>query len=276
MDNFFYLKQGTKPYGIKENKKVELISLNRYNDTWEKAINGRNIGRYFINDENLFVQRNELLHSVLPLHIVQNEKIYFQRMRKISLFPRIVSCYDNEGLHGLYTCSVIYKKSNELTLKYLQCILNSHLINLWYKYFDTDIEIKLISVKRIPIPEIPFQEQKPFITKADMMLENNKELNQLSEQFTKLLQAKFPTININNKLQQWYSLTANDFFKELTKQKIKLLLSEQQEWLQYFEEQKLKANNIQQVIKQTDKEIDSTVYQLYGLSEEEIGIVEGK
>ena len=108
------------------------------------------------------------------------------------------------------------------------------------------------------------------------MLSQNKELNQLSQQFINLLQTKFTTININNKLQCWYSLTANDFFKELAKQKIKLPLSEQQEWLQYFEQQKINANNIQQTIQQTDAAIDAMVYQLYGLTEEEITIVEGK
>ena len=107
------------------------------------------------------------------------------------------------------------------------------------------------------------------------MLSKNKELQQFSEQFIKLLQTKFPTVNINNKLQNWYSLAATDFFKELSKQKIKLPLTEHQEWLQYFEQQKTNANNIQQTIQQTDKEIDAMVYQLYGLTEEEIAIVEG-
>ncbi len=65
-------------------------------------------------------------------------------------------------------------------------------------------------------------------------------------------------------------------YHKITKAKIKLSLSQQQEWLQYFEEQKLKANNIQQHTKQTDKEIDDMVYELYGLSEKEIGVVEGK
>ncbi len=68
------------------------------------------------------------------------------------------------------------------------------------------------------------------------MLSKNKELNHLSQQFTQLLQTKLPAININNKLQSWYTLVAIDFFKELSKQKIKLSLAEQQEWLQYFEE----------------------------------------
>ena len=62
---------------------------------------------------------------------------------------------------------------------------------------------------------------------------------------------------------------------EPEKQKIKFSLSQQHEWLQYFNEQKAKANNIQPIIQQTDKEIDAMVYALYGLSEEEVKIVEG-
>ncbi len=108
------------------------------------------------------------------------------------------------------------------------------------------------------------------------MLSKNKELSVLSQQFTQLLQAKFSAININKKLENWYELTSNEFLKELSKQKIKPPLAQQQEWLQYFEEQKTKANTIQQTINQTDKEIDVMVYELYGLTEEEIGIVEGK
>jgi hypothetical protein len=106
------------------------------------------------------------------------------------------------------------------------------------------------------------------------MLSKNKELNQITQQFTQQLQAKFPTVNINNKVQNWHSLTAAEFLKEISKQKIKLSLSEQQEWLQYFEEQKAKANAILQVINQTDAAIDNMVYALYNLTEAEIKIVE--
>ena len=71
----------------------------------------------------------------LPKDIVNGDKIYFQRMRKISLFPRIVACYDNNDLHGLYTCSVITKKlGDSYSLKSVLCIINSKLINIWYKF----------------------------------------------------------------------------------------------------------------------------------------------
>lgn len=43
-----------------------------------------------------------------------------------------------------------------------------------------------------------------------------------------------------------------------------------------FKAQKAKALFLQQEINHTDKEIDKMVYELYGLTEEEIRIVEGR
>ena len=45
--------------------------------------------------------------------------------------------------------------------------------------------------------------------------------------------------------------------------------------MQYLEAEKAKANAIQQLVEATDKEIDDLVYALYGLTEQEIKIVEG-
>lgn len=46
------------------------------------------------------------------------------------------------------------------------------------------------------------------------------------------------------------------------------------EWLDLFEENKQKAQELQSQINQTDKEIDAMVYELYGLTQEEIEIIE--
>jgi hypothetical protein len=177
LGELFQLKQGTKPYGDKQNKNPDLLSNNQIDQSWEPAINGRNIAPYSIVFENLYVKRSKELHSCLPKQIVDSEKIYFQRMRKISLFPRIVACYDRDGIHGLYTCSVIYKNNLNtvnLDLKYLLGILNSHLINIWYKNFDTDLEIKLVSVKSIPVREISQEQQQPIISLVDQILTSKK------------------------------------------------------------------------------------------------------
>jgi hypothetical protein len=47
------------------------------------------------------------------------------------------------------------------------------------------------------------------------------------------------------------------------------------EWLQYFTFQKQKAQTLKAEIDKTDREIDRMVYELYGLTEEVVGIVVG-
>lgn len=201
LGNYFTLKQGTKPYGDKENKEEELIAKDKKGKDWERAINGRNIAQHKITFENDFVKRSDKIHSCLPKEIVNGEKIYFQRMRKISLFPRVVACYDNNNLHGLYTCSVIYKEDkNELSLKYLSALLNSHLINVWYKNFDTDIEIKLASVKCIPIPFLNLKEQQPFIDAVEKIMLKKSEGKDCSDLVNKL----------NKMIYAIYGLTAEE------------------------------------------------------------------
>ncbi|GAL70012.1 hypothetical protein JCM19302_2587 [Jejuia pallidilutea] len=54
----------------------------------------------------------------------------------------------------------------------------------------------------------------------------------------------------------------------------KLTLSEEAEWMQYFNEQKQKAVELKAEIDKTDQDIDQMVYELYGLNQEEIAIVE--
>ena len=51
-------------------------------------------------------------------------------------------------------------------------------------------------------------------------------------------------------------------------------LSEEAEWMPYFNEQKHKAQALKSEIEKVDSEIDQMVYQLYGLTNEEIKIVE--
>ncbi|MCB0782936.1 MAG: hypothetical protein KDC02_01670 [Flavobacteriales bacterium] len=62
--------------------------------------------------------------------------------------------------------------------------------------------------------------------------------------------------------------------RELKKLGVKLGLAEEAEWLAYFSEQQAQARALQEQIARTDRAIDQLVYQLYGLTEEEINIVE--
>lgn len=64
--------------------------------------------------------------------------------------------------------------------------------------------------------------------------------------------------------------------KKLKKVNVQLSLYEEAEWMQYFNEQKQKAQILKSEINRIDKEINQMVYEVYGLTEEEIRIVEGE
>jgi len=81
--------------------------------------------------------------------------------------------------------------------------------------------------------------------------------------------------HILSKIEEKFGNVYNkEFVKELKKSKIKLSLKEEMEWEEIFLENKEEAEKIKNEIEMTDKEIDRMVYELYGLSEEEVRVVE--
>ena len=68
--------------------------------------------------------------------------------------------------------------------------------------------------------------------------------------------------------------TRKIFSKENETEYRKLSLNEEAEWMQYFNEQKQKAEVLKTEINKINREIDLMVCELYGLTEEEINIVE--
>ena len=122
----------------------------------------------------------------------------------------------------------------------------------------------------LPIPN-GLEQLEPFVEKQNKL---TADTNLLMNKFQRLIKRKFTLEKLPKKLQNWHILTYAEFIKELKKKKIKLSLKEEADWEEYFEEEKAKAQALQQSIEATDKEIDGMVYELYGLTEEEIEIVE--
>ena len=66
----------------------------------------------------------------------------------------------------------------------------------------------------------------------------------------------------------------NKYLQGLDSVKVALSLPEEAAWMPYFNEQKEKVQTLQREIDKTDQQIDQMVYELYGLTAEEIAIVE--
>ena len=135
-------------------------------------------------------------------------------------------------------------------------------------------KILIANCKALPIKNTPNIYERVIEIKVDLIIQLNKELVEQSQKFQRTLQRKFELTDLPKKLQDWYLLSYGEFIKELGKKKIKLSLSQEAEWEDYFSQEQQKALVLKQQIDTTDKEIDKMVYELYGLTEEEIAIVE--
>jgi hypothetical protein len=187
--------------------------------------------------------------------------------------------YDDNAFFPNATLFVIPKND-----KYLLCILNSNVA--WF-YFQRNcpvigdinnrgrLRLKTVYVSSLPIKNIDEEEKNPFIKKADQMLSLNKQLQETAQKFQRNLQREFNLEKLSGKLENWFQTPFNEFLKELEKSKVKLTISQKAEWEDYFLQEQKKAIDIKHQIDTTDNEIDQIVYALYGLTEEEIKIVEG-
>lgn len=169
--------------------------------------------------------------------------------------------------------------NDKFNIKFILAILNSSLLRFLYESQINEggkvfAQVKIIYVDPLPVKKISLIEQKPFIEKVDLMITLNENLQDQSQKFQRTIQRKFNVEDLPKKLQDWYVLSYADFIKELAKKKVKLTLSEEAEWEDYFNQESKKAQELKAQIDATDKAIDAMVYALYGLSEEEIGIVE--
>ena len=165
---------------------------------------------------------------------------------------------------------------------YYLTLLNSSLLWFYLKNIGTELRggyfrFNTNYINPFPLPKIEnLEQQEPFIEMANQMLELNKKLQELKQNFTNELKLEKLPI----KLQKFEELDFDDFVKEYAKAK-KLKFADKleernfkNEWQKLFENDKKEVLELQNQINITDKEIDRMVYKLYDLNEDEIKIVE--
>ena len=164
--------------------------------------------------------------------------------------------------------------------KFILALLNSTLISYLYLNQSTIAkkddfrQTTLAELRKLPIPFTENSRQLIIANNADLIMEQSKLIRERQSTFLSRIQSNFTIDKPSNKLKEFYNYDFKTFLSELKKKKITLTLKQQDEWEQYFNEYKTEINKLQQQINQTDKEIDQLVYKLYGLTEDEIKIVE--
>ena len=270
--------------GIKTSNDKRFLHFEKKDGEYKRVIRGRNIkayrtdfvGEYVWYRPDLMREKVGCLPHTKELFEVP-EKLITQRVNSSG---QLLVTYDDQQYYCLDTTNVtVIEKDLDINLKYLLVIINSNLINWWF-----NDKFKMPTISGYELHQIPI--------KIDRKIENvivdfgNKKLEQepifrdLLKKYTKYLQSQFSIEKLSKKLQNWHELEFGDFIKELNKAikkegREKLSKMDEMDWMEVFETKKAEALTLKAEIDKTDKEIDAMVYELYGLSEEEIKIVEG-
>ena len=174
-----------------------------------------------------------------PMHkeFYSKNKLWCSYRAKENIF-----CFDDTAEYiGFTNTTVIFDTNESLDLKYLLALLNSKTLNFRYKSIGKQTgsgvyEYFENGVGKLPIPEINEEKQQPFINLINEILETKPKIKEY-------------------KILLDEAVKADNFEREIKLKKE----------IEAFENRVIEC----------EKEIDKMVYELYGLSDDEIKIVEG-
>ncbi|HVS88001.1 MAG TPA: N-6 DNA methylase [Candidatus Acidoferrum sp.] len=134
-------------------------SDHKKNKTFKKELSGRDVDRYFVawNGESWVSYGPWLAHAV-DEKFFHGPRLVIQKIRNPSLRRRLVAGYldDNETYSAGVLLNAIPNHS-DYSLFYGLGLLNSRLINFWYRKMILDVSIRVIDLKDVPIKSIDFQ-----------------------------------------------------------------------------------------------------------------------
>lgn len=195
-----------------------------------------------------------------------------------NLASRLFAVFDENGFCTNQKCFII--TSQDYDLRFLSCLLSSKTLNFIFKFLGTPLQGKYYDLNKKFIQELPIcyttsENQQFLIKKADQILKLNRQLQDEVNGFNRWLQKEFGIEKLSQKLEAYYKLSEDEFIAEMRKKKVDTKSRKNREYLEREFNESLKIiNPLLQKIKETDDEIDRMVYDLYGLTDEEIQIIE--
>jgi hypothetical protein len=295
--DFYELKNGLNPGNIKH----ILISDKKESEKHKPIIWGKEFINYYIKWGGEYINYDEKIGNNLTLDDIKSKEGMKKQLRidfalrKPELFEcvklivrktgdRFIVAKDTENLYFDTLVHGIYSRSEKFDLDFLMAVLNSRVTTFFYRLLH-DIQgkvfakISLDKLSAFPLPSGTENLRKNLAESSVKMTTTISSMMNRSIKFAKYISSQTQVEPLSKKLQNWYELDFSDFIKELNKviKKAggqKLTKMDEMEWMEVFEAKKAELQALKAEIEKTDKEIDQMVYELYGLTDEEIKIVE--
>jgi hypothetical protein len=192
---------------------------------------------------------------------------------------RIEACF-SKGVEFFpaKSTTVVYSKYNDIEKLYgLLALLNSKYVSYLFHQENSQLSmaggymnVNKNNIAALKIPTDAFNNQI-LSNYAIKLIELNASLQSKSHNFKQLVSSELDIEKWSSKLNKWYML---DFTELVSALNLKLSLQQKDELLSLFEKYRTELQQLATQIQKTDHEIDQLVYKLYGLSADEVRVIE--
>jgi type I restriction-modification system DNA methylase subunit len=185
--------------------------------------------------------------------------------------------YDLEGFYINDSCYIISNAD-----LFLSVFLNSKLFEFYKKlnfvaygnaHEGGRNKLDYNKMIEVPVPQLSVAQKKPFEDMAKLLQGWSAEAYKTRTSFLKILGADLGIGKITRKLEKWDSLTWAVLQAELKKAKVSFTTKQKLQWLEVFEEEKKKCNELEAKIHATEQALDQMFFDLYGLDQAEQSMV---
>ena len=263
-------------FGLKTGDDERFLTFNpSISSDCRKLVRGADVNRWTIDFKGEYViyQPEQMRLNRITARPGTSERFEQPKVLVRDTGGGLMATYDDSSFYAKDVIIIEDDGKSTIVLKALTAILNSILLRWYYETTFPTLHVQRNELASLPIPNLVNIEE--FSSFSDTMLSLHKQLQEKRSRFLRRLSENFEGVKITTALQTFDQLEFKAFVAELKKQKIKLSLAQQDEWEDYFNQYHNDCQQLSEQIAGTDREINQRVYQLYGLTEEEIRIVEG-
>jgi len=186
--------------------------------SYKKELLGSDIGKYHFEWKNKkWFKFGKHMASYVEPRFFDKGYIAIQRIRNPKLVFRMVATYikGEEEYYASSGLTSLIISDSSYDSNYILAILNSKLLNWYYKQFYRDVNIKPEDLRKIPIKVIPIKEQNIIASKVREILDLNNKLVELKSKqtdFKAQLEKEIQKLDneIDEEVYQLYGITEEE------------------------------------------------------------------
>lgn len=287
LETMFDVRAGLEAYGTgrgepmqteEEAKKRSFHYERQIDNNTYRYLEGKDIDRYSISWSSSWLSYGKHLASPREFKIFSKPRILIREITGGGPYTILGQFTDELYLNNRSIINILSKEDNLDDLKCLLLILNSSLMSYYFKKVTSKSERKLFpkiilrDLRKFPI-KLP--EDKATLAKyADKAILLKQQYCDKLDRFTSFIKTVYKPDKVSERIQKFYQNNFNCFIEELEKFNAMLTAREKYELMDLFEKEKLELLNMESQIVEFQKSVDTIIYKLYNLTEDEVKIIE--